>query len=76
MLKLEDIKKGSEINGIEPDEIVKIVSVDPLGEAALEIVYKTNQGRLGERMLFRSDEAKLKLATVAPSGRIVVTVKN
>ncbi|HDM8159540.1 TPA: DUF3883 domain-containing protein [Vibrio harveyi] len=64
MLKLEDIKKGSEINGIEPDEIVKIVSVDPLGEAALEIVYKTNQGRLGERMLFRSDEAKLKLATV------------
>ncbi|PMM56030.1 helicase-related protein [Vibrio splendidus] len=64
MLKLEDIKKGSEINGIEPDEIVKIVSVDSLGDAALEIVYKTSQGRLGERMLFRSDEAKLNLATV------------
>lgn len=64
MLKLEDIKKGSEINGIEPDEIVKIVSVDSLGDAAIEIVYKTSQGRLGERMLFRSDEAKLNLATV------------
>ncbi|GGA67044.1 helicase [Neiella marina] len=62
MLKLEDIKKDAQLNGVEQNEIVKIVSVDPVGDAALTVVYKTNQGRLGERMLFRSDEATLSLA--------------
>jgi superfamily II DNA or RNA helicase len=62
MLKLEDIKKDAQIRGILPDEIVRIVQTEPVGDNAVTVYYKDNQGRLGEQMLFRSDEARLELA--------------
>tara|TARA_R110001583_G_scaffold66746_3_gene191491 strand:+ start:13977 stop:17516 length:3540 start_codon:yes stop_codon:yes gene_type:complete len=62
MLKLEDIKKDAQIRGIQSDEIVRVVQVEPVGDAALTVYYKDSQGRLGEQMLFRSDEARLELA--------------
>ena len=63
MLKLEDIKKDVQIRGIQSDEIVKIVQIEPVGDAAITVYYKDNQGKLGEQMLFRSDESRLELAT-------------
>lgn len=62
MLKLESITKNAMISGIEPGQVVRIFSCDLLGTDALSIVYKTNDGRLGERVVFRSDEANLSLA--------------
>ena len=61
-MKLEDIKKGSQIKGIETDEIVNIVTVEAIGTDAVTVYYKNSQGRLGEQMLFRTDEARLALA--------------
>jgi superfamily II DNA or RNA helicase len=63
MLKLEDFKRDAQVRGIEPDGIVRVVAVDPHGPDALSLVYKTADGRLGEQMLFRSDEPRLSLAT-------------
>lgn len=62
MLKLEDIKKDAQIRGIQSEEIVRIVQVEPVGDAAITAYYKDSQGKLGEQMLFRSDEARLELA--------------
>lgn len=62
MLKLEDIKKDAQIRGIQADEIVRVVQVEPVGGSALTIYYKDSQGRLAEQMLFRSDEGRLDLA--------------
>ena len=62
MLKLESITKNALISGIEAGQVVRIVSADLLGDNALSVVYKTNDGRLGERVLFRTDEANLSLA--------------
>lgn len=62
MLKLESITKNSLISGIESGQIVRIFSTDLIGDNALSIVYKTNDGRLGERVLFRTDEVSLSLA--------------
>lgn len=62
MLKLESITKNAMISGIEPGQVVRIFSCDLLGTDALSIVYKTNDGRLGERVLFRTDELNLSLA--------------
>lgn len=62
MLKLEDIKKDSSIRGIEPDHIVRIVTTEPVGTNAITVYYKTADGKLSERMLFRSDEPNLFLA--------------
>ena len=62
MLRLEDIKKDAQIRGIQPEEVVRIVQVEPVGDSALTVYYKNSQGRLGEQMLFRSDESRLELA--------------
>ena len=62
MLKLEDIKKDAQIKGILPEEIVRIVQVEPVGDAAVTVYYKGSQGNLGEQMLFRSDESRLDMA--------------
>ncbi|HAT1781751.1 TPA: DUF3883 domain-containing protein [Legionella pneumophila] len=64
MLKLEDIKKDAQVRGIQAEEIVRVVQVEPIGDAAITVYYKDSQGNLGEQMLFRSDEARLELATI------------
>ena len=55
MLKLEDIKKDAQIKGIQSDEVVRVVQVEPVGDAAVTVYYKDSQGKLGEQMLFRDD---------------------
>ena len=64
MLKLEQIKKGAAISGIEPGQVVRIVTLEPAGDNALTAYYKTPEGVLRERMLFRADEATLSVAEV------------
>lgn len=62
MLRLEDIKKDAAVNGIEPGQIVRIVTTEPVGENALTVYYKTADGQVKEQMLFRSSEPSLSLA--------------
>lgn len=59
MLKLEDIRKDAALSGIEPDQIVRVVTTEPVGDHALTVYYRTADGKLAERMLFRTDEPKL-----------------
>jgi superfamily II DNA or RNA helicase len=63
-MKLEQIAKGAQISGIEPGNVVRVVSADPLGDNAVTVVYKADDGRLGERVLFRSNESELHIASV------------
>ncbi len=62
MLRLEDITKDAAVNGIEPGQVVRIVTTEPIGENALTVYYRTADGRVKEQMLFRSSEASLSLA--------------
>jgi hypothetical protein len=62
MLKLEEITKQAALTGIEPGQVVRVVTTEPVGDNALTVYYKTSDGRLLERMLFRTDEATLALA--------------
>lgn len=64
MLKLEQIHKNAAISGLEPGQVVRIVTTELVGDNALTVYYKTADGKLLERMLFRTDEAKLSLAEV------------
>lgn len=66
MLKLEDIKPGALIQGLEPGEVVRIVTSEPIGSDALTVYYKKNDGSLLERLIYRNDEFNLSLAV---SGR-------
>jgi len=62
VLKLEQIQKNAAISGIEPGQVVRVVTTEPVGDTSLTVYYKTADGKLRERMLFRTDEAKLSLA--------------
>ena len=64
MLKLEELIKGTQVVGIDPAGPVAIVTADAIGEDAVSVWYKASDGSPTERMLFRSDEAKLAVATV------------
>lgn len=64
MLKLEEIKKDAQVRGIVEGQVVRVVTVEPIGEHALTVYYKDSSGKLAERMLFRTDEIALELATV------------
>ena len=62
-MKLEEITKGALVAGIEPGKTVRVVSVDPVGDNAITVVYRTEDGSLRDRMLFRSNEVDLSMAT-------------
>ena len=66
MLRLEDIKPGALIQGLEPVEVVRVVTSEPIGPNALTVYYKANNGSLLERLIYRTDEMNLALAV---SGR-------
>jgi hypothetical protein len=64
MLKLEDLTKDAQIEGLVPGEIVRLINVDDIGPNARVVAYRNAQGKLDEQTLFRSDEHRLTLATV------------
>ncbi|MEA3412887.1 MAG: helicase-related protein [Pseudomonadota bacterium] len=63
MLKLEDLKKDSQVRGLEGDGVVRIVSAEPVGPDAVNVFYVDSEGKPGTQMLFRGDEARLELAS-------------
>jgi len=50
MLKLQEIKKDDQVSGIQADEIVHIVQVEPLGDAALTVYSHSGPGLPGGKM--------------------------
>ena len=62
MLKLEAIKKDAQLAGLDPNGVVRVVSVEPVGPDAITVYFKGSDGKLAEQMLFRTDEARLSLA--------------
>ena len=63
MAKLEDLKQGATVRGVLPGQDVTVVSVQWYGTDAIELTYKDASGRVGNQLLFRSDEERLELVT-------------
>ncbi len=61
MIRLEDIQPNAAISGIIPNGHVTIVNVQWFGSEAIEITYKTNDGKLGNELIYRHDEQRLTL---------------
>ena len=62
MLRLEEVNNNALVSGLEPGQVVRIVTTERIGDDTLTVYYKTAGGGLRERMLFRSDETSLSLA--------------
>ncbi len=61
MPKLEDIQPSAAIRGILPDSIVTVVSIQWFGSEALELTYKTPDGKVANQLLYRHDEPQLEI---------------
>jgi len=62
-MRLEDLRPGLNIVGLEPTDIVSLIAVVPIGEGTVQVIYKTAAGGLKERLLGRLDEAQIDIAT-------------
>ena len=63
MLKLAELKPGQALVGIEPNLVVTVAAVVPIGKGAVQVYYKTPDGAVKERLLNTADEANIDLAT-------------
>jgi superfamily II DNA or RNA helicase len=63
MLSLTEIKAGQSLVGLEPSLVVTVIAVTPIATNALQVIYKTPDGTLKERLLNPADEAGIGLAT-------------
>src|ERR1035437_2994420 len=61
MSRLEDLKPNASVQGIMPSGLVTVVSVQWHGSAALELTYKTAEGKVANELLYRHDEPRLEL---------------
>ena len=64
MIKLEELKPGLPLVGLEPSSVATVAAVVPIGDGAVQVFYRTPDGTTKERLLGRNDEANLSVATV------------
>jgi superfamily II DNA or RNA helicase len=64
MIKLEDLKPGLPLVGLEPSVVATVAAVVPIGEGSVQVFYRTPDGITKERLLGRADEASISVATV------------
>ena len=62
-MKIEELAQGQSLSGVEPSEVVTAVAIVPLGEGSVQLIYRTPDGSMKERMLGRVDEELIELAT-------------
>ncbi|MDB5334579.1 MAG: helicase domain protein [Planctomycetaceae bacterium] len=63
MIRLEEIKAGLALAGLEPAALGSVVAVVPIAEGTVQVIYKTPDGTLKDRLLNRADESSISLAT-------------
>lgn len=63
MTVLEDMKNGAVVQRIIPSQPVEIVSVDWIGQQAVNLVYRVPGGSVAETTLYRDDEHRLSVET-------------
>jgi superfamily II DNA or RNA helicase len=62
-MRLEDITAGIALNGLEPSAVATVVAMVPIATAAVQVIYKTQDGTIKDRLLNRADEPNISIAT-------------
>ena len=63
MLILAELKPGQSLVGLEPNVVATIVAVVPIAANVVQVIYKTPDGALKDRLLNEADQAGIGLAT-------------
>ena len=62
-MKLNQITTGQALAGVEVSEIVTVVAAVPHGDAAVQLIYRTPNGTIKERLLGAANEQEIQPAT-------------
>ncbi|MGH9131114.1 MAG: helicase-related protein [Acidimicrobiales bacterium] len=60
-MRLEGLASGTLVAGVVPGAEVTVVAVAWHGQSAITLTYRDPSGRVGERLLYRDDEASLEV---------------
>lgn len=60
-MKLEDLTPNAAVRGILPDCAVGVVSVQWFGSEAVELTFKSPEGKVANQLLYRHDEPRLEI---------------
>lgn len=61
MTQLEDLTPNASVRGILPSGLVTVVNVQWHGSEALELTYKTSEGKVANELLYRHDEHRIEV---------------
>jgi len=61
-IKIEEITSGLSLSGIEPSSIVTVLATVPIGADDVQLIYRTPDGAMKERMLDWADEPSISVA--------------
>ena len=61
MARLEELKHGAAVKGLLADRITKVVQIEWFGDQAAKVTYEDNAGRVGNRLVYRTDEPILEI---------------
>lgn len=61
MTRLEHLKRGIQIRGVVPQQIVTLIDVEWSGSNAVTVVYRRGDGKVGDTLLYRENEQDLAI---------------
>src|SRR5262249_30920834 len=61
MSKLEELTPNAAVQGILPDRLVTVVSAQWFGSEAIELTYKSPDGKVANELLYRHDESRIEV---------------
>lgn len=61
MAALESLTNGSLVRGIIPGHPVEVVSIEWIGDQAVDLVYRVQGGGVAETTLYRDDQARIEI---------------
>ena len=64
-MRLEEATNGASLEGVEPATVVTVVAAIAIPPDSLQLIYRLPDGTLRERLLSRTDEGSLVVATVS-----------
>ncbi len=63
-MRIEDIQQNQSISGLDATAVVTVVAVVPMGVDSVQVIYRTPDGAIKERLISRADEDNISIATV------------
>jgi SNF2 family DNA or RNA helicase len=64
MQRLEDLRPNATVRGILQDCLVSVINVQWYGTTAVELTYKTPDGKVANELLYRHDEPRIEIVEV------------